>query len=1093
MKMKKHKMQRHIVKLLVILVSLILFCTAVAVVQMPEDVEQINTTEDAIEHNPAEYPEVSTESNLAEEDGEILEDESEQTEPELFELDEDVLFYPHLDIVSASSVGVTLGVHERRQVPSVWVESGVSWGSPVFSMTVDGRTRLIYCLEPLIHNPPAGGYAASVLAQNSDIAQALYYMWGAPGASQLFTADRRASLPGSATTHVPGFGDVGTEYTVSHLILGYLYAGREFNNRSFRNLNQVGRDMVVLWVTWLDALPSAPHANKSFNNANLTASIDVAGGFQVTPFTTFHADHRNQITIPLQTGVWAERDSGGSVTRHENNVTLHGGDRVRFGTNNLTTVPAGRWTSVPLHGSNDMLWRALIFNEGGDTQTLGGLDDANDSVQPINISITWQDTRGSLRINKTVEHWHTLEGFEVEVHRASDNHLIGQYTTPISGEIYIPNLLLGDYIITEIVQSGFVAPTPNPRTVTVVPGHVGNAATSTTFNNIRQRGTITVTKLDQDTGDRAQGEATLSGAIFDIYDTDNALVATLDTGNTNTATSQPLPLDTYYVVERTEPHGYTNSNYRHRIELTHFAPHVAIGNADVTVYNRVIQGRIAVVKFSDIIDQSNPQIMRPLEGAIFEVFLSSASSFENARPTERALITTNSDGFAETPQLPFGQYTVKETHAPGDVRLVDPFDVTINEDGRTYYYILDNPAFMSLVRVVKVDSTTGEKIQIADVEFRIWDVDNQRWVEQRINYPTPITISTFRTDKTGQLILPLPLLSGDYELHEISAPNGYILSNESIPFRIHSSLAGDDDAIEVVFANDPVMGIISVEKRGNMLTSVEISDTQFGTQHTPIFSLTGLPGVEFNVIAAEDIITPDGTVRYEAGEIVDTIITDEDGYAESQPLFLGSYYVVEVSAYEGFALDDTARFVTLSYADQYTPIVHESLSLENKRQRISIELEKWMEPFDGETSPFDEVVFGVFADENVYAIDGELVIEVDDLIALITLDDNGCGILEIELPWASFVARELKTAVGYVIDEVAFEFIVAPAEQEVAVIIIEVNDGEAINNYLVRGDLEVPKTGDDTQVPWVRIIITISTIVVCVLGLVVVNEKKKRS
>jgi len=909
----------------------------------------------------------------------------------------------------------------------------LSWGD-YFTLIIDGVETYAFCLD---RNLPGTGSGAPISVNpltNVNVARTMFFGWDGGSNICLFGGDKARGI-------------ISTSIVLTYFIVGGQSPSTS-GIAAVRNLYATVRSS-----------NEVPHGSFSVNRNNLNVTLQ--GNRQVSQSVTFSAFSQNtfQINVPAPLTLVNESRSAGTVIG-PGTATVRANETIRF---EAPLTHSGTWQSNQIRGSMPE-FAPIVARTSSGFQDVGALW-SFDPIGTVQLSVEWIDPTGSLRIVKTVEHWHTRAGFEFEVRRVSDNHLVGRFTSPTSGEIYIPNLIPGDYTIREIVPPGFVAPTPNPRTVTVIPGRVANAAPSTTFNNIRQRGTITVTKLDRDTGDRAQGDATLNGAIFDVYNAAGTRVATLNTGNTNTATSQPLPLGVYYVVERVEPHGYTLNPNRHRVVLTYFAPHVAIGNEDVTVYNRVIQGRVAIVKFSDAPDPNNPQIMRPLEGAVFEVFLTSAGSFANALPTERALITTDGNGFAETPLLPFGRYTVREIYAPGDVRLVDPFEVVVDEDGRTYHFILNNPTFMSLVRVVKVDATTGERIPTAGVEFRVWDVGNQQWVEQRINYPTPITISTFRTDETGQLVMPLPLPSGYYELHEISAPYGYILSDEPLPFRIHSSLAGDDDVIEVVFANDPAMGIISIEKRGNMLTGVMTSDTQFGVQHTPVFSLTGLPGAVFNIIAAEDIITPDGTVRHEAGEIVDTITTDEYGRAESRPLFLGSYYVVEQTAPEGFVLDDTPHLVTLVYADQYTPIVHEFLSLVNERQHVSIELEKWMELLDGQTAPFGDVIFGLFADENIYAIDGELVIETGDLVALITLDDNGRGVLELELPWASFVVRELQTATGYLLCEVAFEFSVEPTEQEVAVITVEVNDGEAFRNYLMRGDLRVIKTFEGRDYP----------------------------
>ena len=190
-----------------------------------------------------------------------------------------------------------------------------------------------------------GEYVANVLAQNSALSKALYYMWGAPGQSELFTAQRRATLPNTGTTNIPGIGSIpNAEYVLSHLIVSYLYSGRNPDNPVMQPASPAAIAVVRQWVTWLDALPNPPHANKSFSNANLTASLDLTAGRQYTPWTTFQADHRNSVTIPAPTGaqVQSRNANGSGMSAWGNTVTLNGGQQFRFRSDTLTSVSPGR-------------------------------------------------------------------------------------------------------------------------------------------------------------------------------------------------------------------------------------------------------------------------------------------------------------------------------------------------------------------------------------------------------------------------------------------------------------------------------------------------------------------------------------------------------------------------------------------------------------------------------------------------------------------------------------------------------------------------------------------------------------------------------
>ncbi|MCL2545760.1 MAG: SpaA isopeptide-forming pilin-related protein [Oscillospiraceae bacterium] len=1073
-------------------------------------------------------------------------------------------------------------------VPGAWQLPGGTRTMEFFQMRLEGNLYPIYCLEPLVAAPLPGNYAYRVLANNLLLARALYYSFGAPG--QRYYLDTLANVP-LAITSFTGSQRGDSLYILSRITLAYIYGAPD----AFFGINATGIAAARAFRAWLETAPHPPHANKSFSNANVNATLNIAENRQETPWITFNADTRNAITMPVSnfgTGVTLQRNRGGTITGHTGNVELRGGDQFRLFA--PLPTPAGIRNSGDLRGTETRHWYALLFNENNPgTQVLGGWSYRVDPADPIRFAVTWREAHGSLRINKTVENWHTRAGFEFEVRRVTGNVLIGNFTTNANGYVYVPNLVAGDYSVREIVPYGFVAPTPNPRVITVVAGQTGSAAANTTFNNVRQQGRIrvekhstnpgmsvynlagavfeirnaggtvvetittnaegiaesnllplgaytvvertapygfvldptprsvtltstnqtatvfwgnvsvgnrpqvgriTITKLDRDTGDRPQGDATLNGAIFDIFAardirqpngtiifTQDQLVDTIYTGTNNVGTSRELPLGDYYFVERVAPHGYTLNTERHPVTIAYDGQLVTVSNTDAELLNRVIQGRIALVKFTDP-DTGNQQIMPPLEGAIFDIFLRSAGSFENALPTERARITTDANGFAETGYLPFGWYTVREVYAPGDVRLVDPFDVFISQDGQIHRFILSNPIFESLIRIVKTDATTGQTIPAAGVAFRIRDLATGQWVSQTFNYPTPTEIDIFHTNEEGWLVMPLPLRSGQYELHEISAPYGYLLSREPVQFTVHSSVAGENDIIEVIMANDPAMGVISVRKVGNMLVGTEVAETDFGYKHVPAFAERGLPGAVFNIIAAEDIITPDGTVRAVAGEIVDTITTNANGNASSRPLFLGNYHVVEIYAPQGFVLDETPKFVTLAYIDQYTPIVHELISRVNVRQRVAIELDKWMETLDGQYAPYHDVVFGLFAYDDILCVDGEIVIEAGDLVSLITLNDVGISEFVAELPWANFIIRELATAEGYRVTDEDFEVSIEPADQGTSVIKIAVNDGEPIHNYLMRGDLRVIKTFEGRETPIAGVPFTI-------IGETVVGER----
>ena len=1035
MKNKQSKLQRSTALLLVALMFLPLFSPMAAAAEQPALVEQPIYAEALLECDPTEC---SDENDLTESDEVFCDDanspeENADDEPANTE-DQEVptenqLPTPNHTLTQNSVQAQFINTGLLIPIPTAWRQSGLGLArhnSQFFQLSIGGALTPAYCLQPRVPAPPSGTYAASQLANNTLLARGLFYSFGAPG--QRYYLDSVQFSQYSETSHT-GSRRGDTLYMLSHLTLSYIYLGGF--GAGFEGINATGRAAILNFYNFIVNAPHPPSAEKYFDNANLVASMNGSGDRQYTPWTTFNADHRNQITIPAPSGAQIQSSAGdGSWTSAwSDSVTVRGGERVRFRSNTPNSAPAGTWTSPPIHGTENRHWLSIIFNQASNTQTMGGFSQAIDPVPPITISVQWQESLGSLRIVKTVEHWDTRAGFEFEVYRVSDNHFIGRFTSPVSGEIYIPDLVAGDYTIREIVPSGFVAPTPNPRTVTVVAGQTATSAPSTTFHNIRQLGRIRIEKQDITTGTRPQGDATLSGAVFHLYranDVGGTPVEVLDTGDAAYIWTDYHPLGDFVIREVEPPRGYTLAQQDFPVTLSYGAPTVHVVLESVEVHNRVIQGRIAVIKFTDPLPGQNQQIMPPLEGAIFEIYLRAAGSFEEALPTERGRIVTNEHGFAETIDLPFGWYRVVETYAPGDRLLVPPFYVFINEDGQVHRFILHNPMFTSHVRIVKVDATTGEQIPTAGVGFRVRDLATGEWVSQSLHYPTPMTIDVFHTNEYGYLVMPEALPSGNYELHEKSAPYGYLLSEEPVPFTIHSDFDNEENIIEVVMENMPAMGVISIEKVC-ALTQIPLEDAIFA------------------VFAALDIITPDGTIRARAGEVVALLVTDENGHAKTAPLFLGEYEVVEVGTPPGFLIDFTPIPVTLAYADQYTPIVFESLTIENRPIRGRIVIEK----ICAETGePLEGAEFEVFDEDRA-------------LVDTIITGGDGFGYSR-ELPMGTYFVKETVAPTGFfipypIIHEVTLEY----GDQTVEI----VHEFITVENQRIRGRIEGYKVCATTGEP----------------------------
>ena len=293
------------------------------------------------------------------------------------------------------------------------------------------------------------------------------------------------------------------------------------------------------------------------------------------------------------------------------------------------------------------------------------------------------------------------------------------------------------------------------------------------------------------------------------------------------------------------------------------------------------------------------QIEQPEAGAEFQVYLASAGSYENAKESERDILLTDSYGFAQSKSLPYGLYVVHQTAGAEGQKFVPDFSVFISEHGKTYYFILNNPTFTSLIRFEKRDAESGEIIPLAGTSVKIRNADTGEWVVQHINYPSPMDIDTFVTDSTGTLMLPEALGFGNYELYEQQSPWGYVLDDEPVPFVVD----GTQDVVTVTKYNTVQKGTITVHKEGEVFSHV----AEAGGLYQPQYEVQGQPGAVYDITALEDIVTPDGVVHAKAGELVATLTTGSDGTATSEPLYLGRYQVSERTAPAGMVLDPSRR------------------------------------------------------------------------------------------------------------------------------------------------------------------------------------------
>ena len=493
----------------------------------------------------------------------------------------------------------------------------------------------------------------------------------------------------------------------------------------------------------------------------------------------------------------------------------------------------------------------------------------------------------------------------------------------------------------------------------------------------------------------------------------------------------------------------------------------------MTVTEDVVKGSISIIKHSD---DGSTQIETPEVGAEFEVYLKSAGSYENAKDSEKDYLVCDENGFAQTKDMPYGVYTVHQTVGWDGTEFIADFDVNISENGQTYRYLINNAEFESYVKVVKVDSETGNVIPYEGAGFEIYDSNGQK-ISMTFSYPTPTTIDVFYTNSNGYLITPEVLPYGKYSLVEVQAPVGYVLDSTPVPFSVSAENAEEENSLTIIKVNKEntaQKGRISVKKTGDIFVSVGVASSAYTdengemivnpTTYTPVFANGNLSGAVFQVIAAEDIVTLDGTIRANAGDVVAEITTNESGYAESDLLYLGKYEIKEVSAPFGYVQNTESQFVELTYAGQEIAVLDTvNTSFDNDYQGVEISLSKVMENDElfgiyGENC-YTSVHFGLFAAEDITAADGT-VIPADGLISEVSLYEDMTAKFDVQIPFGRYYVKEISTDEHYVLGGekylVNFEYM----GQDIQT--VDIDCGQFVN-LLKRGRIEGHKVDDKSE------------------------------
>lgn len=677
------------------------------------------------------------------------------------------------------------------------------------------------------------------------------------------------------------------------------------------------------------------------------------------------------------------------------------------------------------------------------------------SGQVSTVNFSNKLRRGDLTVKKTAEDGLT-EGMKFRLYGTSLSGIeVNEYAvTDKNGVAKFKDVLIGTGYTLEEVDTPTRYVVPDKQTAAIE----WNKVTNKSFDNDLKKFNVTVTKSDRRTG-LPQGDASLAGAKYGIYK-GNQLIDTYSTdANGNFTTKYYICGDDWTIREISPSEGYLINT-----ESLHIGAEAKLYTVEYNIanpldsYEDIIKGKIAIIKHCD---DGSTKIETPEVGAEFEVYLKSAGSYENAKETERDILVCDENGFAETKDMPYGEYTVKQSKGWDGKELLAPFTVFVSEDGRVYRFLINNAPYEAFIEIVKKDAETGKVIPAAGIGFKVRNTDTGEYIVQHINYPTPTDIDTYYTDVTGKLMMPEKLPYGNYEIIEQCTAYGYVLDSAPIAFMVD----GVKTVVTVEKFNMPQKGIIRISKSGEVFFSAVESDGVYSL----VFADKNLAGATYEITAAEDIITPDGTLRYAKGMVVDTLTTDENGAAESKPLYLGKYTVRETKAPYGMVLNGTPKTVELTYAGETVEITETAAEFYNERQKAALSLAKMLgkdETFNiGNSGEILSVQFGLYAAEDLTAADGS-VIPKDGLLEIANCDENGNITFVTDIPvGAKLYVKEIATDSHYILSDEKYPVTFDYAGQDTALVEIKANGGEAIKNDILYGSVKGLKIDRETEKP----------------------------
>ena len=920
-----------------------------------------------------------------------------------------------------------------------------------------------YCIQPAKPGPGSGTYTITKLADNQTLAKVCYYGTDAAGAESYF-ANKHSDF------------SAGKRFILVHMAAAYAYGSSD----AFYGTNATGQELAMDIYNYCVKKPEIPDVSMSFSDANVKAYVE--GNTQRTKEITFHAAGQQSVTISLPSGVRFHNVSTGSTSTPGAKVTVKGGTKFYLSAPLTQAEDTAEVFATTMAGGLKKDYSAYKLTTNSSTQDLAFIfGEGVETTNKVSLNVTWTKQAEVSIVKNDKDTGNHLAGAIYGVYRDKEcSDLITQMPeTDKKGASKVIIEKTQDVVYVKEIQ-----PPANYQadpTVYPVDINIGKTSTKNVLNE-RTYAKIHLIKEDAQTGANPQGDATLEGAVYGLYARENIvhpdgttgivhkagdLVSTLKVDQKGDAVVKDLYLGKYFVKEIQAPEGYLLDETEHDVECSYEGGTVPTIERTVKSTELVMKQPFQIIKAANN-GQTDADL---LKGAGFSAYLKSSLEkkedgsydFSHAEPViltadGKTEMFTDEKGYACSIPLPYGTYIVRETTTPHNYKPVEDFEITIREnnpDKPQVWKVLLDKEFSAKLKIIKKDDETKKPVLVAGTEFKIYDLDHKKYVEQVTTYPTVTVHKSFFTDSQGYLILPKHLEIGHYRIEEVTAPDGYVVNKNYVEITVDSDTAYEVDGvsgdviIEVSYEDQPVKGNLIVYKKGEMLSGFE-NDFIYKEQY--------LSGAEFEVRAAEDICTPDyqkdadgnRIVLYAKDTLVTTITTGESGKAVAKDLPLGRYYVVETKAPEGFVLNPEPVKVALTYQDQDTPIVEAEAIVGNDRQKVSISVEKQ----DAENGRvLSGAVFGIYNKKDIQA-NGKVLVKADTLLQEMTSDENGMATCTLDLPFGEYYVKELKAPEGFVSSDEVLEFVAEYQGQETKIVSLQaVKKNEPTTAEFTKSDL----------------------------------------